>query len=198
MGAARGPGSRHRRGRGIIRAAVTPSCTPIPRPERLRGSAGSMSPPASVPSRVGGWGHHFTAPQLAAAPGPWVEGWGEGRRGPELEWSRDWSPALPAPLPPSPRSSWQRAVTASGGTWDQVHSPEAGAAAVGEGPSPGRPDLARPPPGARPGTSAARGSFAEQTRMTRGRARSPPCPGVLPRGRGCTQSRVCLAWERCP
>lgn len=31
-----------------------------------------------------------------------------------------------------------------------------------------------------------------------GPAGAPPCPGVLPRGRGCSQSRVCLAREPCP
>lgn len=31
-----------------------------------------------------------------------------------------------------------------------------------------------------------------------GPAGAPPCPGVLPRGHRCSQSRVCLAWEPCP
>lgn len=101
MGAALGPGSQHRRGRGVICAAVTLSCTPS-RAQRRRSSAGSTSPPASVLSRVGGVGRHFRALQHAAAPGPWVEGWEEERRGPELEWRRDWSPALPAPSPRKP------------------------------------------------------------------------------------------------
>lgn len=108
--------------------------------------------------------------------------------------------------PPSPRSLRPRAVTGSGGTWDQVHRPEAGAAAVGEGPSPGGPDLASPRPCAGPGTLA-RGALAgpppaavaEQTSATPRPGRSPSLsrcasPGPPPH----TQSRVCLARERCP
>lgn len=76
----------------------------------------------------------------------------------EMELRLESSTSCP-PHPPSPRSLKQRAVTASGGTWDQVHRPEAGAAAVGEGPSSGRPDLVLLRPYAGPGTSAAQDCY---------------------------------------
>lgn len=89
---------------------------------------------------------------------------------------------LPPP-PASPRSTRRRAVTASGGTWDQVHRSEAGAAVVGEGPSPGRPNLARPRFCALLGTSAARGScLAASCRFCRANQSDPrPCwsPSLL-------------------
>lgn len=181
-------------------------------------SARSTSLLASILSRVRWWGRHFPAPERAAAPG--LQGLGrEGERGgpgrsrarkePGLESSTS-QPHPPAPHPPHPRQSSgllrQRAVTASGGTWDQVHRPErrgrprwgrgralddrtwsASGRLLGQGPR--RAGLS--PGGLLPL------SLSKQARP-QGPTGAPPYPGALPRGRRHTQSRVCLARERCP
>lgn len=97
-------------------------------------------------------------------------------------------------------------MTPSGGTWDQVHRPEAGAAAVGEGPSPGGPNLAGRRTCTGPRTWARRAlaglppavSF-KPTSATPRPGRSPSLPRYASPGPPLhTQSRVCLARERCP
>lgn len=105
-----GPRAPSARGGGASSAQLS-LCPALPPPgQRDRGvSARSASPLAPILSRVGGWGRHFPAPECAAAPGPRGERWGgEGNEGvpddPELEWSRDWSPAIPSPHPSRPQA----------------------------------------------------------------------------------------------
>jgi hypothetical protein len=113
--------------------------TPPPYAE-TEGSRSKYEPTRARPllSAVGGWGgmdRHFPAPRHAAAQGP-REGVEKRDRG-VPSWNRAGTGVLYFVGPQILRSRQRLAVTASGGTWDQVHR-LVGVAAVGEGSGPWR------------------------------------------------------------